>query len=279
VSKAHFTSTLIEILDPEKAYMMQLEVSCRKVSQAILYTHMTYLPAFIFRVLFHPRYPKKVTQLVDNIIQGPVTMWQYTGYIVAKIALLSMWCYVVGYMVQAALGLVSSGTKTFKQRRRLKRVLFNWYNVRFGAFLAAHIGGFKVLETLLFMLPVQHSVRMMIAGLLAGVSMVTIRSSSISLYAAIKALEVVYFKAVKKGWARSYYYGDVVMYALSAGLLLHATAFEAHNMRRSFWQFMLIATGGRTGQLNWDEIDRFGTQASKRPREILQPSSDHNEDT
>jgi hypothetical protein len=134
----------IEILDPEKAYMMQLEVSCRKVSQAILYTHMTYLPAFIFRVLFHPRYPKKVTQLVDNIIQGPVTMWQYTGYIVAKIALLSMWCYVVGYMVQAALGLVSSGTKTFKQRRRLKRVLFNWYNVRFGAFLAAHIGGFKV---------------------------------------------------------------------------------------------------------------------------------------
>ena len=27
---------------------------------------------------------------------------------------LSVWCYVVGYLAQAALGLVSSGTKTFK---------------------------------------------------------------------------------------------------------------------------------------------------------------------
>ena len=44
--------------------------------------------------------------------------------------------------------------------------------------------------------------------------------------------------------------------------------FEAHNMRRSYWQFLLSASGGRIGQLNWDEIDRFGTHASKRPCEI-----------
>ena len=53
--------------------------------------------------------------------------------------------------------------------------------------------------------------------------------------------------------------------------------FEAHNMRRTYWQFLLSASGGRIGQLNWDEIDRFGTHASKRPCEI-QVSSEHNEE-
>ena len=33
--------------------------------------------------------------------------------------------------------------------------------------------------------------------------------------------QVVYFKAVKKGWAKNYYYGDVVVYALSTALLFH----------------------------------------------------------
>ena len=85
--------------------------------------------------------------LVDYVHrQGPVTVWRYTGYVMVKIALvsfayhkstlmssksnhmcvhlyvgcmywsqLSVWCYVVGYLAQAALGLVSSGTKTFKR--------------------------------------------------------------------------------------------------------------------------------------------------------------------
>ena len=87
--------------------------------------------------------------------------------------------------------------------------------------------------------------------------MATIRSSSLSLYAATKAIEViaiyytlslitdhfhtthynsktyciiillfiiqvVYSKAVKRGWARNYYYTDVVLYSLSTALLLHA---------------------------------------------------------
>jgi hypothetical protein len=93
--------------------------------------------------------------------------------------------------------------------------------------------------------------------------MVTIRSSAISLYAATKALEVVYFKAVKRGWARSFYYGDVVLYSLSTALLFHTAFFESHNMRSSYWQFLLNVTGGRIGQLNWEEIDKFGTNATE----------------
>ena len=37
-------------------------------------------------------------------------------------------------------------------------------------------------------------------------------------------------------------------------------------MRRSYWLFLSRLTGGRSSQLNWNEIDIFGTQASKRTR-------------
>ena len=37
-------------------------------------------------------------------------------------------------------------------------------------------------------------------------------------------------------------------------------------MRRSYWLFLAGVTGGRVTQLNWDEIDTFGTHASRRVR-------------
>lgn len=55
--------------------------------------------------------------------------------------------------------------------------------------------------------------------------------------------------------------------------------FEAHNLRHSYWQFLSNVTGGRIGQLNWAEIDRFGTEAStifRKPE--IQASSESNEE-
>jgi hypothetical protein len=220
----------------------------------------------VLNVLFHPLYPKGVARFVESIRKGAVTKWRYMGYLTVRLALLSLWCYLVGYVTQVALGLLGSGTKVFKRWTRLKKVLFNWYNVRFGVFLAANIGGFKLLEVLLLLLPVGHNTRMTLAGLLAGLAMATVRSSAISLYAATKALEVVYFKAVKKGWARSCYYGDVILYSLSTALLFHTALFEAHNMRLSYWRFLVGVTNGRIGQLNWEEMDRFDTHSSLQHR-------------
>ena len=105
-------------------------------------------------------------------------------------------------------------------------------------------------------------------------------------------MQVLYFKAVQKGWAKSYYYGDVILYSLSTALLFHAVSFlccvytqyvesflspspspfpsqaffEAHNLRQSYWRFLCRLTRGRMSQLNWNEIDTFGTQASKQVR-------------
>ena len=42
--------------------------------------------------------------------------------------------------------------------------------------------------------------------------------------------------------------------------------FEAHNMRHSYWRFLVGVTNGRIGQLNWEEVDRFDTHSSLQHR-------------
>lgn len=49
----------------------------------------------------------------------------------------------------------------------------------------------QLVNTLLFYLPVPRDVRLLVAGLLAGLSMYFFRSTSLSLYVAGKAIEVV----------------------------------------------------------------------------------------
>ena len=36
--------------------------------------------------------------------------------------------------------------------------------------------------------------------------------------------QVLYFKAVERGWLKKWYYGDVLVYAVSCGILFHAVS-------------------------------------------------------
>ncbi len=36
--------------------------------------------------------------------------------------------------------------------------------------------------------------------------------------------QVLYFKAVRRGWARNYYYGDAVLYALATAVIFHVVS-------------------------------------------------------
>lgn len=36
-----------------------------------------------------------------------------------------------------------------------------------------------------------------------------------------KYIQVVYFKAVKKGWAKRFHYGDTLLYAMSTAFVFH----------------------------------------------------------
>jgi hypothetical protein len=43
----------------------------------------------------------------------------------------------------------------------------------------------------------------------------------------------------------SYYYGDMVLFALSCSLLFHCLFFEPHNMRPSYWNFLMGVSEGK----------------------------------
>lgn len=187
---------------------------------------------------------------------------------ITDILTVGLWSFLVGYAVQATVSLLSQGRSIFKRKDKVKRALFNSRNVSFGAFSASLAAGFKLVNTILYYLPLSRDVRLLVAGLLAGLSMLFFRSTSLSLYVAGKAIETLYFKAVDRGWLKSWYYGDVLVYALSTATIFHAALFEGHNLRLGYINFLLTVTKGRIAQVNYDAIDTFGTDGSKRYREL-----------
>lgn len=44
--------------------------------------------------------------------------------------------------------------------------------------------------------------------------------------------------------------------------------FESHHLRLGYTHFVLQATQGRIAQVNYDVIDKFGTDGSRRYREL-----------
>jgi hypothetical protein len=77
---------------------------------------------------------------------------------------------------------------------------------------------------LLLVLSAPKHIRLAVSGFIAGLSMLFIRSTTISLYATVKAIEVLIFKAIDRGWLRRYYYGDAVIYCIFTAVLFHAVS-------------------------------------------------------
>lgn len=50
--------------------------------------------------------------------------------------------------------------------------------------------------------------------------------------------------------------------------LLRQALFEGHNLRLGYIKFLLQVTRGRIAQVNYDAIDTFGTEGSRRYREL-----------
>ena len=219
------------------------------------------------RVLFKPWVPAGLTMLTDMLYSRP-SLSSMLIITFIRIAWVALWSFVVGYLTQAAFSVFKARSKALKQPNKLLHALLNSDNAKLGAFLATLAGGFKVLNTLFMFLPIPYDSRLLLAGLISGLSMLWFRSSVISVYIAGKALEELYFKAVGEGWLPKFYYGDAVLYALACGILFHTVFLEGHNIRFPYWNFINHLVNGRLEQMNYNILDRFGTHASKRVREI-----------
>ena len=215
------------------------------------------------RVLFKPWVPADLTSLTNMQYSRPLLSSMMITFI--EIAWIALWSFMVGYLTRAAFKFQS---KALKQPNKLLHALINCDNAKLGAFLATLTGGFKALNTLFMFLPIPYDVRLLLAGLISGLSMLWFRSSTISVYIAGKAVEELYFKAVGKGWLPKFYYGDALLYALGCGILFHTVFLEGHNIRLPYWNFINQIVNGQLQQMNYNVLDRFGTHASKRVQEL-----------
>ena len=213
----------------------------------------------ILSLLFTPRIPG-ADQLLKRLSVVQPKGWKLAA---TKIALVSVWSFTIGYVFQAVIGSLSSWSKLMRQPRKIKNYLINAYNLKFAMFLATFAGGYKAMNSILHALPVSRNVRILLAAAVAGLSMGTIRSTTIALYALTKAIDVMYCDAAKRGLVWHWYYGDVILYSIATALIFHCMFFESHNLRPAYIDFLDRLTGKRIREINYRRIDAFGTQASR----------------
>ncbi|XP_064404613.1 transmembrane protein 135-like [Halichondria panicea] len=183
------------------------------------------------------------------------------------------WGFFCGYLVQSLLSLLSYWKKIKNKTASIKDWLGNKRSVKFGLFLASFVTWFKLSNWLMILFAVPRNLRMIISGLIAGLSMIFVRSSALSLYAGWKAMEIVYFMAVKKGYVKSWYYGDALLYAFSTAVVFHSVFFEGHHVREAYWKFMIDVTRSRLLHIQFPTVDHFGTNSSIRPNQFIQKLS------
>ncbi|CAF2579295.1 unnamed protein product [Rotaria sp. Silwood2] len=103
----------------------------------------------------------------------------------------------------------------------------------------------------------------LIAGYLAGFSMIFYKSSTLAMYIMGKLLESIYFKCAHDGKVPIIPYFDSILYALSTALVLHAAVVEPQAMRPAYYRFLERLTGGYFSQVNRPLMDCYGVSSSK----------------
>ncbi|XP_064404607.1 transmembrane protein 135-like [Halichondria panicea] len=232
-------------------------------------------------VLLHRQCTSKVipTDTVGSVISGllrpslPSPMKLPFSGMAANLLWVGLWGFSCGYLIRFLLSLLTYWRKLVKSTANLKELILKKQSLKFGLFLASFSTWFKLSNWLMKVLAVPQDLRLIISGLIAGLSMVFVRSPVISLYAGWKALEVLYFKAVEKGYAKSWYYGDAVLFSISTAIVFHSLFFDAHHLREAYFKFIDRVTRGRILLMNYEVIDQFGTNASLRPMQLLREHS------
>ncbi|XP_019343807.1 transmembrane protein 135 isoform X3 [Alligator mississippiensis] len=109
----------------------------------------------------------------------------------------------------------------------------------------------------------------LIAGSLAGVSMMFYKSTTISMYLASKLVETMYFKGIEAGKVPYFPHADSIIYAVSTAICFQAAVMEVQNLRPSYWKFLLRLTKGRFALMNRKVLDVFDTEASRHFKDFI----------
>ncbi|XP_053417104.1 transmembrane protein 135 isoform X2 [Nycticebus coucang] len=108
-----------------------------------------------------------------------------------------------------------------------------------------------------------------IAGFLAGISMMFYKSTTISMYLASKLVETMYFKGIEAGKVPYFPHADTIIYSISTAICFQAAVMEVQTLRPSYWKFLLRLTKGKFAVMNRKVLDVFGTGASKHFQDFI----------
>nr|XP_056714306.1 transmembrane protein 135 [Euleptes europaea] len=171
--------------------------------------------------------------------------------------------FSVGYLIQCCLRIPSAFRHLFTKPSRLLSLFYNKENFQLGAFLGSFVSIYKGTSCFLrWVRNLDDELHALIAGSLAGVSMMFYKSTTISMYLASKLVEAMYFKGIEAGKVPYFPHADSVIYAVSTAICFQAAVMEIQNLRPSYWKFLLRLTKGRFALMNRKVLDVFGTEAS-----------------
>uniref|UniRef100_UPI00398F6177 transmembrane protein 135 isoform X2 n=1 Tax=Pristiophorus japonicus TaxID=55135 RepID=UPI00398F6177 len=172
--------------------------------------------------------------------------------------------FSVGYLIQCCLRIPSALRHLFTKPSRLLSALYNKENFQLGAFLGSFVSIYKGTSCFLrWVRNLDDELHALIAGFLAGMSMMFYKSTTISMYLASKLVETMYFKGIEAGKCPYVAHADTIIYAISTAICFQAAVMEVQNLRPSYWKFLLRLTKGRFALMNRRALDVFGTQASR----------------
>ncbi|XP_040400229.1 transmembrane protein 135 isoform X1 [Cygnus olor] len=172
--------------------------------------------------------------------------------------------FSIGYLIQCCLRIPSTFRHLFTEPSRLLSLFYNKENFQLGAFLGSFVSIYKGTSCFLrWVRNLDDELHALVAGCLAGISMMFYKSTTISMYLASKLVETIYFKGIEAGKVPYFPHADSIIYAISTSICFQAAVMEVQNLRPSYWKFLLRLTKGRFALMNRKVLDVFGTEASK----------------
>ncbi|XP_059577812.1 transmembrane protein 135 isoform X2 [Alligator mississippiensis] len=178
--------------------------------------------------------------------------------------------FSVGYLIQCCLRIPSAFRHLFTKPSRLLSLFYNKENFQLGAFLGSFVSIYKGTSCFLrWVRNLDDELHALIAGSLAGVSMMFYKSTTISMYLASKLVETMYFKGIEAGKVPYFPHADSIIYAVSTAICFQAAVMEVQNLRPSYWKFLLRLTKGRFALMNRKVLDVFDTEASRHFKDFI----------
>nr|XP_008018644.2 transmembrane protein 135 isoform X5 [Chlorocebus sabaeus] len=178
--------------------------------------------------------------------------------------------FSVGYLIQCCLRIPSAFRHLFTQPSWLLSLFYNKENFQLGAFLGSFVSIYKGTSCFLrWIRNLDDELHAIIAGFLAGISMMFYKSTTISMYLASKLVETMYFKGIEAGKVPYFPHADTIIYSISTAICFQAAVMEVQTLRPSYWKFLLRLTKGKFAVMNRKVLDVFGTGASKHFQDFI----------